>query len=322
MDMKRWRHIAFIGMVTALANTAYAQNYPTKPLRLIVPFPPGGVDTVGRIVAQELSTQIAQPVVVDNRGGASGTIGASLVANARADGYTVLFSNISVAINVTLFAKLPYDTLKDFSPVSHIGRQPNLLVVHPGVAAKTVREFIALAKAQPGKLNYGSGGANTMLAIELFKLATATDITGVPYNGIGPAMIALLGGQLQMTMSPMVSSLPQVKSGKLRALGISDSRRSALVPELPTISEAGAPGYEFFNWYGLWVPAATPHGAVLTLNKAISRALDAAMVKKQFSAQGLEGKATTPEEFAAYLKSEISKFAIVVKATGMKPEQL
>ena len=317
--MKHWG-LALVLMT--LAYTAHAQEYPSKPLRFIVPFPPGGVDTVGRIVAQELSSQLGQPVVVDNRGGAAGTIGASIVANARPDGYTVLFSNISLAINVTLFAKLPYDTFKDFAPVSHIGRQPNLLVVHPGVAAKSVKEFIALAKAQPGKLNYGSGGANTMLAIELFKLATSTDITGVPYNGIGPAMIALLGGQLQMTMSPMVSSLPHVQSGKLRALGISDTRRSALLPELPTISEAGVPGYEFFNWYGVWVPAATPRAAVQKLNRAVTRALDAAIVKKQFAAQGLEGKATAPEEFATYLKSEVSKFAGAVKAARLKPEQL
>jgi tripartite-type tricarboxylate transporter receptor subunit TctC len=316
------KHRALPLVLMALAYTAHAQDYPNKPLRFIVPFPPGGVDTVGRIVAQELSSHLGQPVVVDNRGGASGTIGASIVANARPDGYTVLFSNISLVINVTLFAKLPYDTLKNFSPVSHIGRQPNLLVVHPGVAAKSVKEFIALAKAQPGKLNYGSGGANTMLAIELFKLATSTDITGVPYNGIGPAMIELLGGQLQMTMSPMVSSLPQVQSGKLRALGISDTKRSALLPELPTIREAGVPGYEFFNWYGMWLPAATPRAAVQTLNKAVTRALDAALVKKRFTAQGLEGKATSPEEFAAYLKSEISKFSTVVKAAGLKSEQL
>ena len=305
-----------------VSNVTHAQDYPNKPLRFIVPFPPGGVDTVGRIVAQELSLQFGQPVVVDNRGGAAGTIGAALVAGARPDGYTILFSNISLAINVTLFPKLPYDTLKDFAPVAFIGRQPNLLVVHPTVAAKTAKEFVALAKAQPGKLNYGHGGSNTMLAIELFKLATGTDITGVPYNGIGPAMIALLGGQLQMTMSPIVSSLPHVQSGKMRALGVSDVKRSPLLPELPTLQEAVAPGYEFFNWYGVLAPAATPRTAVQVLNKAVARALDAPNVKKQFAAQGLEGKAASPEEFAAYLKSEVTKFSGVVKAAGLKPDQL
>ena len=305
-----------------VSDVTRAQDYPNKPLRFIVPFPPGGVDTVGRLVAQELSLQFGQPVVVDNRGGAAGAIGAALVASARPDGYTILFSNISLAINVTLFPKLPYDTLKDFAPVSLIGRQANLLVIHPAVAAKTLKDFVALAKAQPGKLNYGSGGANTMLAIELFKLATGADITGVPYNGIGPAMIALLGGQLQMTMSPMASSLPHVQSGRLRALGVSDTKRSPLLPDLPTLHEAGVPGYEFFNWYGVLLPVATPGAVVQSLNKAITRALDAPIVKKQFVAQGLEGKATTPEAFAAYLKSEVAKFSGAVKASGMKAEQL
>ena len=319
--MKRMNCLLSLGAFLLAAN-AFAQDYPSKPLRFVVPFPPGGVDTVGRIVAQQLSTVVGQPVVVDNRGGAAGTIGTTIAVNARADGYTVLFSNISLAINVSLFPKLPYDTLKDLAPISLIGRQPNLLVVHPAVAAKTVKELVALAKSQPGKLNYGSGGANTMLAIELFKLGTGADIVGVPYNGIGPAMIALLGGQLQMTMSPMVSSLPHVTSGKLRALGISDVRRSTLLPDIPTLQEAGVPGYEFFNWYGVFVPSATPRATIQVLNKAVIRALDSPALKKQFSAQGLESKSTSPEEFAAYLKSEVGKFTSVVKAAGMKPEQL
>ena len=306
--------------LACLTFAAAAQDYPSKPLRFIVPFPPGSVDTVGRIVAQELSTLMGQPVVVDNRGGAAGTIGTALAASARPDGYTVLFSNISLAINVTLFPKLPYDTLKDLAPVSLIGRQPNLLVVHPAVPAKTVRELVALARRTPGQLNYGSGGANTMLAMELFKTATGTDIVGVPYNGIGPALVSLLGGQIQMTMSPLASSFPHVQTGKLRALGVTDLRRSALLPELPTLHEAGVAGYEFHNWYGMFVPSATPRATLQSLNKSIALALAAPGLEKQFAAQGLEAKATSPEEFAAYLKSEVQKFAGVVKATGMKPE--
>jgi tripartite-type tricarboxylate transporter receptor subunit TctC len=279
------------------------------------------VDTIARILAQELPNQVGQPVVVDNRAGAAGTIGTGLAANARADGYTLLFCNISFSINLSLYPKLPYDTLRDFAPVSMVGQQANLLVVHPGVAAKSVKELVALAKAQPGRLNYGSGGTNTALAMELFKLATGSDIVGVSYNGIGPAMISLLGGQIQMTMSPMTSSLQHVQSGKLRALGISDLRRTPLLPELPTLHEAGVPNYEYYNWYGVVVPAATPRQVVQILNKAIAHALASSTVKKQFLAQGLEGKPTSPEGFAAYLKSEVTRFANVVKVAGMKPDQ-
>jgi tripartite-type tricarboxylate transporter receptor subunit TctC len=318
---KCWQQVAAITVVMVLPNAAFAQDYPNKPLRLIVPFTPGGVDTIARILAQELPNQVGQPVVVDNRAGAAGTIGTGLAANARADGYTLLFCNISFSINLSLYPKLPYDTLRDFAPVSMVGQQANLLVVHPGVAAKSVKELVALAKAQPGRLNYGSGGTNTALAMELFKLATGSDIVGVSYNGIGPAMISLLGGQIQMTMSPMTSSLQHVQSGKLRALGISDLRRTPLLPELPTLHEAGVPNYEYYNWYGVVVPAATPRQVVQILNKAIAHALASSTVKKQFLAQGLEGKPTSPEGFAAYLKSEVTRFANVVKVAGMKPDQ-
>ena len=300
-----------------------AESYPSRPIRFIVPFPPGGGnDIVGRIVAARLGEGLGQQVVVDNRGGAGGTIGTDMTAKAPPDGHTMLVNNISLAVNHTLFRKLPYDTLKDLAPVGLIGRQPNLVVVHPGVTAKSVRDLIDLARAKPGEVNYGSGGIGTAshLATEMLKLMTKTDMVHVPYKGLGPALTDLIGGRVHVIISTMASALPQVKSGKLRPLAVTTAARSAFFPEVPTMSEAGVKGYEFSTWYGLLVPAGTPKAIVDRLNAETVKALDSRQIREQFAAQGLEPAGSTPQAFGTYLRSEVEKWGRVVKASGATAE--
>lgn len=314
---------AMIALASFAALPVVAQTYPSKPIRFIVPFPPGGGnDIVGRIVAQKLADGFGLSVVVDNRGGAGGTVGTEMAAKAPADGHTMLVNNISLAVNATLFQKLPYDTLKDLAPVTLVGRQPNIVVVHPSVPAKSMPELLALARAKPRQINYGSGGVGTAshLATELLKLMAKVDMVHVPYKGLGPALTDLMGGQIQLIISTMASALPQVKAGKLRPLAVTTAKRSAFFPQVPTMDEAGIRGYEFNTWYGLLVPAGTPRPILDRLNKEMARVLDSAAVNEQFASQGLEAAHTSPEEFGAYLKSEVEKWAKVVKASGAKPE--
>jgi len=313
-----------IAMCAMLASgAAQSQNYPSKPIRFIVPFPPGGGnDIVGRIVAQKLAEGFGLSVVVDNRGGAGGTVGTEMAAKAPADGHTMLVNNISLAVNATLFPKLPYDTLKDLAPVTLVGRQPNIVVVNPSVPARSVRELLALAQAKPGQINYGSGGVGTAshLATELLKLMAKVDMVHVPYKGLGPALTDLMGGQIQLIISTLASALPQVRAGKLRALAVTTAKRSAFFPEIPSMDEAGVRGYEFSTWYGLLVPARTPRSIVDRLNQEMARVLGSGAVNDQFASQGLEAAHTSPQEFGVYLKSEVEKWAKVVKASGAKPE--
>jgi len=231
-------------------------------------------------------------------------------------------NNISLAVNHTLFAKLPYDTLKDLAPVSMIGRQPNIVVVHPALPVKSVRELLALVRAKPGQLTYGSGGIGTAshLATEMLELMTRTDMVHVPYKGLGPALTDLVGGRLQVIISTMASALPQMKSGRLRPLAVTTARRSSFFPEVPTMDEAGVKGYEFSTWYGLLAPAGTPRAIVDRVNTENRKALDSALVKEQFVGQGLEPASSTPREFGAYLRSEVAKWGKVVKASGATPE--
>ena len=290
---------------------------------MIVPFPPGGGnDIVGRLVAQRLAEGLGHQVIVDNRGGAGGTIGTDLAAKAPPDGYTLLINNISLAVNATLYPKLPYDTLNDLAPVTLIGRQPNLLVVHPSVPAKSVRDFLALAKAKPRQINYASGGVGTAghLATEMLMIMTKVELTHVPYKGLGPALTDLMGGHVQAAISTMASALPQVKAGKMRALAVTTAKRSTFFPEVPTMHEAGVTGYEFNTWYGLLVPGGTPRPVIERLNREAAKVLGSAALKEQFGAQGLEPAPTPPEEFGAYLKTEVAKWAKVVKQSGAKPE--
>jgi tripartite-type tricarboxylate transporter receptor subunit TctC len=300
-----------------------AQAYPARPIRFIVPFPPGGGnDIVGRVVAQRLSEALGVAVVVDNRGGAGGTIGTDIVSKAPPDGHTLLVNNISLAVNATLYEKLPYDTLKDLAPVTLLGGQPNVLVVHPSVSAGSVKELIALARAKPGQTVYGTGGVGTAghLATELFMMMTKTQMVHVPYKGLGPALTDLVGGRLQVIISTLASALPQVKSGKLRPLAVTTVERSTFFPQLPTMSEAGVPGYDFSTWYGLLVPGRTPASIVDRLNSVSVTILQAPALKDQFAAQGLEAAPTSSAEFGAFLKYEVAKWGKVIKAAGIKAE--
>ena len=313
-----------LGALSASASVwVAAQQYPTRSIRFIVPFPPGGGnDIVGRIVAQKLADGLGQSVVVDNRGGAGGTIGTDLAAKSPPDGHTMLINNISLAVNATLVPQLPYDTLKDLAPVTMVGRQPNIVVVHPSLPVKSVRELLALARAKPRHINYGSGGVGTAshLATELLQLMSRIEMVHVPYKGLGPALTDLMGGQIQLIISTMASALPQVKAGKLRPLAVTTARRSSFFPAVPTMDEAGVAGYEFNTWYGLLVPAKTPRPIIERLNKALSGVLDSAAVKEQFSVQGVEPAPTSPEEFSAYLAAEVKKWAKVIKASGARPD--
>jgi tripartite-type tricarboxylate transporter receptor subunit TctC len=315
--------IALFAAASVLAAPCVAQNYPSKSIRFIVPFPPGGGnDIVGRIVAMKLADGFKQTVVVDNRGGAGGIVGTEITAKSPPDGYTMLINNISLAVNQTLVPNLPYDTLKDLAPVTLVGRQPNMLVVNPGMPAKTMRDVIALAKAKPKQVNYGSGGIGTAshLATELLNMMAGIQLVHVPYKGLGPALTDLIGGQIQLIISTMASAMPQVKAGKLRPIAVTTAKRSSFFPEVPTMSESGVPGYEFDTWYGLAMPARTPRPIIDRVNSEMAKIAGSPQVKEQFSPQGLETAHTTPEAFGAYLKSEIDKWGKVIRASGAKPD--
>ena len=313
-----------LAVALALPGAAAAQVFPAKPLRLIVPFPPGGGnDILARAVGQRLAQIIGQQIIVDNRGGAGGLIGAELAAKAAPDGYTIFLASIgNLAFSPALHAKLPYDPVRDFAPVTLLATSAFILVVNPSVAAKSVKELVALAKAKPGTLNYASAGQGSSLHMtaEIFKLATATDLVHVAYKGSVPALTDLLAGQVQIMFGTMPATLPQVKAGKLRALGVSGRQRAAAAPEVPTIAEAGVPGFEVLNWYGIVAPGKTPEAVVNKLNRELLKTLAAAEMAESFSAQGLEAAGGTPGQFGALIKSEIAKYAKVVKAANIRAE--
>ena len=319
--MKAW---VLAAMVLPASLPAFAADYPAKAVRMIVPFPPGGPnDILGRVVAQKLSEQLGQQVVIDNRGGAGGIIGAELAARAVADGYTLLFGGTaSLAINPSLHRKLPYDPLRDFAAVSLVGTAPSLLTVHPSLPVKNVKDLIDLAKAKPGQLNFVSAGVGTPphLAGELFKNMTGIDMVHVPYKGGGPALTDLLAGQVGIYFSGISSVLPYVREGRLRGLAVTSAKRTAVMPETPTIAESGLPGYEVGNWYAIVAPAATPGTVVTQLNREIVRALIVPGVKKRFLELAADPVGSTPGELTAYNRSEIAKWANVIKSAGIKPE--
>lgn len=303
------------------ACNVQAQAYPTKPIRLIIPFAPGGGnDVLGRLIGGKLSELIGQQVVIDNRAGAGGTIGAELAAKAAPDGYTLVIGHIgTLAVNPTLYRRLPYDPLKDFQPVSLFAKVANMMVVHPSLPAKSVKELIALAKAKPGVLVYGSGGNGGAghLATEYFKLLAKVDIRHIPYKGTGPALIDLLAGQTQLIFAGIPGTVPHVRAGKLRPLAVSTSARLAIFPDVPTVAET-VPGYEATQWYGVLAPAGTPAAVVSRLNKEIARALKDPQLEERLVASGSEPLPSTPEAFSAFIKSEISRWEPVIKAAGIR----
>ena len=313
-------------LVIAIAPVAsvLAQSlYPSKTVRMIIPFPPGGgTDTLGRIMALKLGEVLGQQVVVDNRPGGGTNIGAEIAAKAPPDGYTVLMGNVSHAINVTLYSKLSYDLVKDFAPVSLLASTPNILVVHPSVPAKTVKELIAVAKARPGQLDYASSGSGTSphLSGELFSMMAGIKMGHIPYKGGGPAVIALLGGQCSVGFATTPSVISHVRSGKLRGLAVTSAQRSPTTPELPTVSEAGVTGYESGTWYGFLLPAGTSKDIVARLYTEAARLMKVPDVKERIEAAGFETIGNTPEQFAAYIRSEVEKWAKVVKASGARAD--
>jgi len=303
------------------AASAGAAEYPTKPVRLVIGFAPGGgTDTTARALSTKLTTAFGQQLIVDNRPGHSGTIAADIVTQATPDGHTVLLGTIALVINPILTKTMPFDTFKDLLPVTQAVDSTNILIVHPSVAAKSVKELIALAKAKP--LNGGSSGIGGTghLAVELFNLQTGTKITHVPYKGGGPAMLDLLAGNIQLIFATAASSIGHIKAGKARALAVTTAKRSSLVPELPTVAEAGVPGFEANNWNGFFVPAKTPRPIINRLNKEFAAALSLPDIKEFLFKQGLDAAPGTPEQFAKYMKSEYAKWTKVIQAAGLKPQ--
>lgn len=314
---------AVTAALACIYTNAYAADaYPTKPIRMLVGFAPGGgTDTTARALTPKLSERLGQQIIVDNRPGAAGNIATDITTKSPADGYTILMGTIAaLAINPTLYGNLPFSPLRDLAPVTRAVDATNILVVHPSVAAKNVKELIALAKTKP--LNAGSSGVGGAghLALELFNVMAGTKITHVPYKGGGPAMTDLLGGQINLIFATAASAIPHVHSGKIRGLAVTTLKRSQLVPELPTVAEAGLPGFEANNWYGIVVPAKTPRPIIDRLNKEFVAVLNMPDVKDVLFKQGLDASPSTPEAFGAYIKSETAKWAKVIKASGAKAE--
>jgi tripartite-type tricarboxylate transporter receptor subunit TctC len=313
--------IALAGLIAG--GSAAAQPYPSKPIRMIVPTSPGGIlDIVTRLLGQKLTEVSGQIVVIENRAGASNNIGTEFVARAPADGYTLVSVTLPFVVNPSLFDKLPFNVEKDFAPVSLVVAAPYVLVAHPSVPVKSVKELVALAKAQPGALSYSTGGAGTNLhmAAELFALQTGIKLLHVPYKGGGPALASVIAGETGLSFPSLGAVLPHVNSGRLRALAITGKQRTALLPKLPTVAESGYPEYAFTSWVGVLAPAGTPSAVISALNAHIVKAMHSPAVTERFSADGTEVVAGSPEQFSVLIKSEIVRWAKVVRASGMKPE--
>ena len=316
--------VVSILVLSIAARMALGQAYPSKPIRMAVPFAAGAGsnDIMARLIAQKLSESFGQQVVVDNRPGASGVIGCDIVAKAQPDGYTVLMMSLTFAVNPSLFRKLPFDSERDFAPVTMVASAPLMLVVHPSVPAKSVAELVAYAKANPDKLNFGSGGpgATPHLAGEMFKMMAGIRITHIPYKGGAPALADLVGGQIQLMLENIPGTLPFVKAGKLRALAVTDKKRSPVVPDLPPLDEAGLKGYELVGWNGLFLPRDTAKPVVTKLYSETRQALTLPDIKERLAQMGAEGVGDMPEQFAVFIKAEIAKWAKVVQAAGIQVE--
>jgi tripartite-type tricarboxylate transporter receptor subunit TctC len=320
------RHLTSAGIALALAlpAAAPAQGYPAKPIRLVVPFAPGGsTDLIARIIGQELEKSWKQTVIVENRPGASGNIGLEYVAKSAPDGYTLIFGHVGTfGFGPSLFAKLPYDPVRDFAAVNLFAMVPNMLVVHPSLPVRTARDLITLAKSRPGQINYASSGPGSAshLAVENFKLLSGIDIVAVAYRGTGPMMTDLMAGQTSLTITGVPPLLPQVQSGRLRGVGVGSLKRIAVLPDLPTLAESGVPGYESTTWFGPLAPAKTPRDIIVRLNTELNQILQRPEVKKRFAADGIEALGGTPEQFGDYVKAEITRWAKVVRDANVKLE--
>ncbi len=319
--IKMFKLIAATLTLCATSLTA-AQQYPIKPIRCVVPYPPGGpTDIIGRAIAQKLSESLGQPVIIDNRGGAAGTIGSEQVARSPADGYTLLWGTPGThGIAPSIYPKLGYDPVKDFAPVTLIALGTNLMVVHPSVPARSVQEFVTLAKSRPGKLNFGSAGsgATSHMAGEMLKVMAGIDMLHVPFKGAAPAIVALMGGEVDMAILDAPALLPQIRSGKLRVLAVASERRSRVLPQVPTLVESGLPGYHASSWHALFAPAGTPRDVISRLHSEITHIVKLPEITERLAAQGVEPVANTPEQLASFIKAEITRWARVVKASRAK----
>lgn len=307
----------------ALSFNAYGQEWPTRAIRFILPFPPGGsTDILGRLIAERLSAGLGQPVVTENRGGAGGNVGAEAAARAAPDGYTFVLVAPSLAISPTLYSKINYDPVKDFAPVSLVATVPNVMVTQASLPAQTLQEFIAYARSRPGALNFGSGGAGTSnhLAGELFNIVAGTNLVHIPYKGVNLAMQDVLAGNVHLVFIGIPAAAPHIKSGKLRALALVAPQRSAALPEVPTVAEAGMKDFEVTTWYGVLAPAGTSRPVVQRMNAELAKIMHSPELREKLAGSGTEPRTSTPEEFAAYIKSEIAKWGEVIGKAGVKAD--
>jgi tripartite-type tricarboxylate transporter receptor subunit TctC len=317
------RNLAVLSAM-AVAGAASAQEYPVRPMRLVVPFTPGGsTDILARLIAQKLTEAWGQQMIIDNRPGAGGNVGVELVARSAPDGYTLVMGHIGTfGVNPSLYTKLPYDPIRDFQPITQVAMVPNILVVNPSLPVKSVKDLIALAQAKPGALNHGSAGNGSggHLVSEYFKLSAKVDIVHIPYRGTAPAMTDVMAGQTSMMFSGVPAALTQVKAGKLRGLAVATAKRLTLLPEYPTVAESGLPGFEATQWFGLLAPARTPKPVIAKLHDGVVEVLAKPEARERLAAEASEGVGSTPEQFGALIQAEIKRWAPVIKATGLKAE--
>jgi len=314
--------IGTVALGALAALPANAQGYPQRPVRLIVPFPPGGSnDIVGRVIGQHLSERIGKPVVIDNRGGAGGTIGTEIAVRSQPDGYTLLIISVAYSYNPSIY-KLPYDPVKAIAPVAMIGSGPNVMVVNPSVPVKSVKDLIAFAKAKPGQLNYATAGIGSFqhLSSELFRIMAGVNIVHIPYKGGGPAMLAVMSGQAQMSIGSLIQTIPHIRSGKFRTLAVGSAKRNPALPDAPTIAESGVPGYDASNWWGIVAPVGVSPAIVKRLNTEVGGILSSPDIQKWFVAEGAEAVVKSPDEFRKWIVAEMGKWGKVVKEAGIKPE--
>lgn len=313
--------VLVVAVLLTSANASLAQSYPDKPIRIVVTFPAGGpTDAVARPISQSLSTTWGQPVIIDNRGGAGGIVGTEIVAHSAPDGYNLLIGTAGgMSINPSLHAKLSYDPFKDFAPISMLVINPQILVMHPALAASNVRELVALAKSKPGQLNFASSGTGTAthLGLELFKAATGINVVHVPYKGGAPALTDLIAGQVQLLFISIPSVMPQVKAGRLKALAVSSARRSLSAPDVPTVAESGYPGFEYVNWNALFAPAATPRAIINKLNSEVVKIMRDPDLAQKLVSQGAEPAPGTPEQLAQYMRVDFDRWRKVIRAAGI-----
>ena len=322
--MTRFLSAAMAGLALLAPGISHSQAYPSKPVRLIVPYAAGGpVDSMGRLLAPRLVEIWGQQIVIDNRAGANSIVGSEAAARAAPDGYNLVLISASFTVNATLYPKLPFDPIRDFTPITLVASGPGLLVTHPSLPVRNLRELIALAKAKPGALSFGSAGAGaptSHLGMELLKITAGIDIVHVPYKSMAPALIDILGGQVQMGMPTINAVLPHIKSGRLRAIGVSSLQRSPTAPDVPTLAEAGMPGYEAINWFAILGPAGIPAPVTQKIHTDTAEALKGTELRERIAAAGMEPKSMPSSELAPYIKSEIVKWGKAVKASGARPE--